>query len=185
MKVSLRKISTKNGQKIVLRSPLASEAEHILNHLRITHAESYKNLNQSFDYWNEFRVEDEAKILTEFENAKNKFMLCAFYNDRIVGALGFVGFQAEFVRKTGSLGMSIQNEFSNSGLGTQMLQYTLELAKEIGFHRVELTVRTYNQPGIKLYENLGFQKIGLLSDAAFIDGDFVDEYSFQIILNGK
>ena len=128
MKVSLRKISTKNGQKIVLRSPLASEAEHILNHLRITHAESYKNLNQSFDYW---------------------------------------------------------NEFSNSGLGTQMLQYTLELSKEIGFHRVELTVRTYNQPGIKLYEKLGFQKIGLLSDAAFIDGAFVDEYSFQIILNGK
>ena len=183
MKVNTRSIKIKNGQEIVLRSPLASDAENLLNHLRVTHAESYKNLNQSAKYWNNFAVEDEAKILTDFETSKKKFMMCAFNKDRIIGGLGLVGHQAEFVRKTASLGMSIQNEFSNSGLGTIMMQYTLELAKEYGFHRIELTVRTYNLPGIKLYEKMGFQRIGLLKDAAFVDDGFVDEYSYQIILS--
>lgn len=182
MKISPKKVTLKNGKEVILRSPLASEAENILNHLRVSHTESYKNLNQPAEYWNGFTVEDEAKILTDFENTKNKFMLCAFYNDKIIGGLGFAGYQAEFVRKTGSLGMSIQNDFSNSGLGTAMMQYTLELAKEFGFHRVDLTVRTYNQPGIKLYEKMGFQRIGHLKDAAFIDGEFVDEFSYQRIL---
>lgn len=181
MKINAKNIKTKNGKEIILRSPLATDAENLLNHLRITHTESYKNLNQSAEYWNKFAVEDEAKILAEFENSKNKFMLCAFYNGRIVGGLGFVGHQAEFVRKTGSLGMSIQNEFSDSGLGTLMMEYTLELAKEFGFHRIDLTVRTYNAPGIALYEKVGFKRIGLLKDAAFIDEKYVDEYSYQLI----
>ncbi len=185
MKISPKRVKLKNGTEVMLRSPLASEAENLLSHLRITHSESYRNLNQSAEYWNKFSVEDEAKILTDFENAKNKFMLCAFYNDRIVGGLGFVGYHAEFVRKNGSLGMSIQSEFSNHGLGAAMMQYALELAKEFGFHRVDLTVRTYNRPGIKLYEKLGFLKVGLLKDAAFIDENFVDEYSYQIILNDR
>ncbi len=185
MKISPKKVTLKSGKEVILRSPLASEAENLLSHLRITHSESYKNLNQSADYWDKFSVEGEAKILTDFENAKNKFMLCAFHNDRIIGGLGFVGYQAEFVRKNGSLGMSIQNEFSNSGLGAAMMKYTLELAKEFGFHRVDLTVRAYNHPGIKLYEKMGFQRIGLLKDAAFIDESFVDEYSYQIILRDR
>lgn len=135
MKINPRNVKIKNGIEIILRSPLSSDAENILNHIRITHAESYKNLNQFAEYWNKFAVEDEAKILADFENSKNKFMLCAFHNGRIVGGLGFVGYQAEFVRKTGSLGMSIQNEFSNSGLGTLMMEYTLELAINCSFEK--------------------------------------------------
>lgn len=182
MKINPKTITLKNGKEIVLRSPLASDAENILNHLRIAYSESYKNLNRSSEYWNQVSVEDEAKVLTDFENAPNKFMLCAFFNERIIGGLGIVGQQAEFVRRTGALGMSIQNEFSNSGLGTSMLQLALESAKLFGFHRIELTVRTYNHPAIKLYEKVGFQKIGLLKDAAFIEENFVDEYSYQILL---
>ncbi len=53
---------------------------------------------------------------------------------------------------------------------------------EAGFHRVELTVRTFNDSGIALYEKAGFKRVGLLKDVAFIDNAYVDEYLYQLIL---
>ena len=144
--------------------------------------ESYKNLNQSAEYWNDFKASDEEKILADFENSATKFMLVALFEDRIVGGLGFWNYPGEFVKQSASLGMSIQKEFSGSGLGTEMMNYMLDQAKRIGIHRIDLTVRTYNEAGIKLYEKVGFERIGLLKEMAFIDGQYVDEYSYQKIL---
>jgi RimJ/RimL family protein N-acetyltransferase len=62
------------------------------------------------------------------------------------------------------------------------MQYALTQARELKFHRLELTVRTYNTDAIALYEKAGFQKIGLLKESAFVDGAFVDEYCYQLIL---
>ena len=135
----------------------------MLEHLKTTHTESYKNMNQSADFWKSMSIADEQKILADFESSKNKFMLAAVADNRIIGGLGFVGYQAEFTKHSAQLGMSVQQAFANSGLGTAMLKYTIELAKEFGFHRIDLSVRTYNTAGI-----------------ALIDGNYVDEYSYQL-----
>ncbi|MBC7465350.1 MAG: GNAT family N-acetyltransferase, partial [Bdellovibrio sp.] len=55
-------------------------------------------------------------------------------------------------------------------------------ARAIGLHRLELTVRAFNQSGIKLYETCGFELVGRLKDMAFIDGEFHDELYYQLIL---
>ena len=181
MKVLDREVLLKNGKKVLLRSAMPVDAEKMLIHLRTTHTESYRNLNQSANYWSTVSIADEQKILSDFESAKNRFMLVAVYGEKIVGGLGFFGNQAEFTKHTAQIGMSIQQEFANSGLGTEMLKYTIMLAKEFAFHRIELTVRTYNAQGITLNEKVGFQRVGLLKDAAFIDGKFVDEFSYQLV----
>lgn len=183
MKVNPKIIKLKNAREVTLRSAAPSDAENILRHLRIAHTESYKNLNQSAEHWNKFSVSEEEKILAGFESSTEKFMLVALYEDRIVGGLGFWGYQSEFVKRSAGIGMSIQKEFCGSGLGTEMMNYMLVQAKQTGFHRIELTVRTYNEAGIKLYEKVGFEKVGLLKDAAFIDGEYVNEFSYQKILD--
>jgi len=183
VKIESKKISLRNSREITLRSATPSDAENILRHLRITHSESYKNLNQSAKHWESFSVSEEEKILADFENSSAKFMLVAFFENRIVGGLGFWGYQAEFVKRSAGLGMSIQKEFCGIGLGAEMMKYTFTQAKQMGFHRIDLTVRTYNESGIKLYEKVGFERIGLLKDAAFIDGEFVNEYFYQKILD--
>ena len=182
MKVDPKEILLKNGQRLFIRSPSPSDAENFLNHLRITHKESYKNLNQPASYWEKLSVADQEKILSDFESSQTKFILAAFHEEKIIGGLGFSGNPAEFLKTNASIGMSIQRSFCNTGLGTEMMKYMLALGKEFGFHRVDLTVRTLNTAGIALYEKTGFQRIGLLKDAAFMDGQFFDEYSYQIIL---
>lgn len=182
MKISPKNVILKNGIEIVLRSAIPSDSKNILRHLRITHTESYKNLNQSPTYWANFSVSDEEKILADFEISPSKFMLVALHDDLIVGGLGLWGYQAEFTQRSASFGMSIQNKFCGSGLGTEMMSSMLVQAKKMGLHRIDLTVRTYNIAGIKLYEKLGFERVGLIKDAAFIDGEYVNEYAYQKIL---
>ncbi len=182
MIIKSKTIQLKNGQQIILRSPRPDEAESLLQHLRISHSESYRNLNHAPHYWSGFSAEDEGEILADFESSKSKFMLSAFSGDKIIGGLGFVGSVGDFLKHNARIGMSIQKAFCNSGLGTEMMRYSLDLGKQHGFHRVELTVRTYNEAGISLYEKVGFQRVGLLKSAAFIDDEYVDEYLYQIIL---
>lgn len=185
MRFNSKIVKLKTGKEVELRSVSPRDTENMLEHLKTTHTESYRNMNQSAEFWKNMSAADEQKILADFENSKSKFMLVAVSDNRIIGGLGFVGYQAEFVKHSGQLGMSIQQAFANSGLGTEMMKYTIELAKGFGFHRIDLSVRTYNEPGIALYEKVGFKRIGLLKDAAFINGEYVDEYSYQLILDGK
>jgi RimJ/RimL family protein N-acetyltransferase len=183
MKFNTKSISLKNGKKIILRSVTPDDSQNMLNHLRKAHNESYQNMNNSGEHWKKVSVEEEYKILSDFEVSKSNFMLVAVSENIIVGALGFRGAQAEFTKHNGMIGMSIQQEFTNTGLGTEMLKYAIELAGQFGFHRMELSVRTYNAAGIALYEKMGFQRIGLLKHIAYIDGKYVDEYAYQLILD--
>ena len=182
MKIDPKKIKLKNGKNFIIRSASAEDAENILQHLQTTHAESYKNLNQSADFWKKALPSEQAQKLATLEASPSNCMLVALFEDRIIGGIGFWGNQAEFVKHSGNIGMSIQSEFSGYGLGSEMLNLLFQVVKEHGFRRIELTVRVYNAAGIRLYEKVGFERVGLLKDAAFIDGQYVDEYSYQKIL---
>jgi len=174
-------VTLKNGKKITLRTLKPFEAQAMLQHLQITHQEAYQNMNQSADYWRNMLVEDEQRILGEFQNSNSRFLLGAVHDETIIGGLGFVGDESEFIDRNGTLGMSIQKKFCGQGLGSEMMKYAIEQAKIYGFHRIELAVRTYNETAIALYEKLGFKRIGTRSECAYIDGKYVDEYLYEII----
>lgn len=182
MIVEPKAISLKNGLRLSLRSPTASDGENFLNHLRISHAEAFQNLNQPSAYWDSVSREQEAKILADSEAAPDQFMIVALHEQQIVGGLGFFGGRGEFLKHNGRIGMSLQQAFCSLGLGTEMMRFALEKAAMSGFYRVELSVRTYNAAGIALYERFGFQRVGILRHVARIDGGYVDEYLYQLIL---
>ncbi len=182
MKIEEKNVTIKNDLSVLLRSVAAEDAQMMLDHLKISHRESFRNMNQSAFFWETFSVEQESKILADFLSAPGKFMIAAVLDGKIIGGLGLVGNMAEFTKHCASLGMSIQLAYCNSGLGTEMMIHALDMAKANGFHRIELTVRTYNKAGIALYEKLGFEKIGMLKNAAFINGRYENEYSYQKLL---
>lgn len=175
-------VTLKNNNKLILRSIMASEASIMLEHLKISHGESYRNLNRGKEYWEGIKVEEEAKILEKFETAPMRFMMGAFQGDRIIAGLGMMGVDDGFGKYNAKLGISIQKAYCHSGLGTAMMKYAIEKARESGLHRIELSVRTYNPEGIALYEKFGFRRIGLLKEAALIDGNFVDEWLYELLL---
>ena len=63
----------------------------------------------------------------------------------------------------------------NKGLGTQAARLLLDFAfKDLNLHRVFLHVFSTNAAAIKVYEKIGFVNEGVLRQAAYIDGRYVD-----------
>jgi RimJ/RimL family protein N-acetyltransferase len=182
MIVAIKTVVLKNGRKVELKSPAPEDAKNFLNHLVTTHTESYRNLDRYAKSWEQVPVEKESSIIHAFEMSANHFFIVALFEERIVGGLGIMGDEKDFQRRNATLGMSIQNAFSGIGLGTELLKYALEQAKKLEFHRLELRVRTYNTQAITLYEKVGFERVGLLKESAFVDDTFVDEFIYQLII---
>ncbi|MFH1180757.1 MAG: GNAT family N-acetyltransferase [Candidatus Bathyarchaeota archaeon] len=69
--------------------------------------------------------------------------------------------QQEVFKHRATFGISIRDDYQNKGLGKILTQYMLDIAKERGMKKVELTVVTQNERAIHVYEKMGFEKEGL------------------------
>lgn len=78
--------------------------------------------------------------------------------------------------------MGIERKFCGIGLRSALFKHALNHAQKMKFYRIELTVRSFNEARIELYEEIGFERVGLLKDVAFINGRYYDEYMYQILL---
>lgn len=53
----------------------------------------------------------------------------------------------------------IDTKFRGRGIGTQLLNYAEEVAKQTGIKKLSLNVETQKEPAIRLYERLGYKII--------------------------
>ncbi|MEP7191056.1 MAG: GNAT family protein, partial [Roseiflexaceae bacterium] len=68
------------------------------------------------------------------------------------------------------------------GYGAEALGLALQFAfQELNLHRVQLTVFSYNQRAIALYEKLGFQREGIFREHLERDGTRFDMYLYGIL----
>lgn len=74
-------------------------------------------------------------------------------------------------------GLAIDPSFSGKGYGLQMMNEIIELGKRMDILRIELTVATFNDKAIALYERVGFVKEGVLRKLTHLksEGRFIDE----------
>jgi L-phenylalanine/L-methionine N-acetyltransferase len=78
-------------------------------------------------------------------------------------------------RFTGSIGITVHDDYVNRGIGRTLMEALLDLADNVlGLKRVELDVITDNAAAIHLYESLGFEREGIRRAALFRGGVFVD-----------
>jgi ribosomal-protein-alanine N-acetyltransferase len=59
------------------------------------------------------------------------------------------------------LTLGVSPLWRRKGVGRSMMLYILDLLRGYGVRKLFLEVRTSNQPAIRLYESLGFNRIGL------------------------
>ncbi|MDQ0272673.1 RimJ/RimL family protein N-acetyltransferase [Cytobacillus purgationiresistens] len=74
------------------------------------------------------------------------------------------------LRYSGTISISIDEQWQNKGIGSRLLDALLELADlHLGLTRIELEVTSANSAAVHLYEKQGFEKEGLLSNGGFHD----------------
>lgn len=81
-------------------------------------------------------------------------------------------------------GVAIDPAQSGRGLGKAMMAAILELAKAKGYKRVELSTATTNERAIRLYEQMGFEREGVLRRYSHLksEGRFLDEVMMSYLL---
>jgi RimJ/RimL family protein N-acetyltransferase len=83
---------------------------------------------------------------------------------------------ASLPSRSGTLGIIIGPTHVGQGYGTDAVRVAARYGfRSMGLHRIGLTVAAFNTRGRRAYEKAGFQVEGVRREAAFLDGDYVDE----------
>ena len=79
--------------------------------------------------------------------------------------------------------IGILQKFTGMGIGTTLFTEAEKWARQVGIHRLELTVMSHNHAGLALYKKMGFFVEGTAKDSLLVDGTYVNEYYMAKILS--
>jgi L-phenylalanine/L-methionine N-acetyltransferase len=81
-------------------------------------------------------------------------------------------------------GVAIHPDFGGQGFGKKMMQTVIEMAKQNGAKRIELSTATVNATAIRLYESIGFEQEGVLRNFTFLKSEnrYLDEVVMSYLM---
>jgi putative acetyltransferase len=130
-----------------------------------------------------FTAEEERRFLAERAESDNSVFLLALAGDRIIGNLGCDGGKRRAVRHEATIGISVDRDWRNRGVGTALMRRAIEWARGTGvLTRLQLQVFARNAPAIHLYQKLGFQIEGSRRNAILRDGEYIDSLMMALLL---
>ena len=128
-------------------------------------------------------IEEEQKILGEYERSDNSVFLVALSGEEPIGLLTCSGGKRRATRHAVTLGISVSREWRNRKIGRRLMQEAIEWARGTGIvHRIELFVYARNALAIHLYEEFGFQLEGRRRHAVCEDGEYLDDLMMSLLI---
>ncbi len=111
-------------------------------------------------------------VLNNLRNGCAQFV--ALDGEQLVGWCDVVPKAQETLRHSGTLGMGVAATHRGQGIGSRLMDVTLDAAQAGGLSRIELVVRADNAPAIALYRRKGFILEGTLRRYLQVDGAWFD-----------
>lgn len=74
----------------------------------------------------------------------------------------------------GDISIYVERNMRGKGLGKQLLNYLIIIAKEQDFHKLILSTFEQNEVGKKLYRYTGFREVGTYINQGILDGKFIN-----------
>lgn len=149
------RITLKNGRKCILRHAVETDAAAVLEHMKL----SFSQTDYLLRYPDEMHMSEaqEADFLKSYAISADSLMLCAELDGKIIAVAGLnpVG-RMDKLRHRADLGISVQKDFWNLGIGRAMLEDIIYAAGKTGYTQLELEAVLENNRAIALYEKLGF-----------------------------
>ena len=105
---------------------------------------------------------------------------CMVLEGEIVGNIGLD--QINGMIGSAMLGYWIRSDIAGRGLMTEGAGAVVSHAfDDVGLHRIELHAALDNHGSIRVAEKLGFQRRGILRDATYADGAWMDVYAYDLL----
>lgn len=132
----------------------------------------------------ESTIEQQKKMIDDVKTSRNSMIFVAENkNKELVGYLFAIGGKANRNRHSVYIVIGILKDFQGQGIGRKLFIALEKWALTQAVHRLELTVVTKNQAGVKLYQKMGFEIEGTKRNSLFINHEFVDEYYMSKMIN--
>lgn len=172
---------TLNGQHIYLR---AIEPEDLDFVYEIENDMAFWSLSDTQAPYSRFLIKQYLKNAKQdiYEAKQLRLAICTNDNNTI-GLIDVFDYNVK--NKRAGIGIIIKDEPNrNQGYGREALQLLVDYCFEIlHLHQVYANISEENQASINLFENNGFEKIGLKKDWSFNGQSFSNEYILQRINN--
>lgn len=81
----------------------------------------------------------------------------------------------------GELGMGMLEGYRDQGIGSALMQTSLDAARHYGLTRVSLTVYEGNTRALEFYKKFGFRVEGIKQKDALIDGVYINVISMALL----
>jgi len=100
--------------------------------------------------------DSEINNLQEMYSEPTGGLILAVINDKIIGVAGIRKFENDVCELKR---MYVKKDYRKSGIGKQILEYAMELAKKLNYNKIRLDTHESMKPAIKLYMDYGFKEI--------------------------
>jgi RimJ/RimL family protein N-acetyltransferase len=168
----------KENIEVRFKSPSAGEGEELLAYFKKLFEQSSQFLNYPSDHYSKQSAAFQESFIKNFSEDRHSFAIFAYIDNAVVGHIVIHNQGSERTQHRATLMMGVLEEWQNKGIGKLLLDLGIEESSKVSILCLELRVRDFNQPAIKLYNASGFTKIGIIEGAAKIDGVFVNEYIY-------
>lgn len=174
MRFDIVQIKDKLGRDVVLRSAEISDAEALIEYLKITTGETPYLIREPEEVT--ITLEQEKRFIESKINAERELMLVATIDGKHIGNCSLMSI-APYKRYAHrcEVAIALYQEYCGCGIGKAMMQTVLDVAKELGYEQAELEVISDNKSAIELYKKIGFEKYGsFLNNMKYSDGTYAN-----------
>ncbi|MCK4257843.1 MAG: GNAT family N-acetyltransferase [Halanaerobiales bacterium] len=112
--------------------------------------------------------------------SNNGFQAGIWYQDKLAGVIGYHAFNSAL--KSTSIGYWLSKDFQGKGIMTTACEAMVDYAfLELNFNRVEIRCAEQNYKSRAIPERLGFVQEGIIREAEFLCGHYVDHVVYGML----
>ena len=177
-------IEIKNGEKILIRHVKESDTDGVWN-----------NFNEVVDEGIYlpvfFPVRSQFEKQSWFNTLKRNREICIVaINPELKGPRSVIGqceisnLEWDAAGHVGGLGIIVKKEYRNLGIGYHLIDIAIRESKRLN-NKQKLILSSFlnNERALKLYQKVGFKKIGIRKKQFFMDGKYYDEILMDLWIN--
>ncbi len=162
------------GIPVIIRYPQESDLQGLLSYINTLSKERTFIRFQGEEITLEEEKEYVVKIIKHVKT--NTGVHLFVLSDGKLIAAGDISLKEKGEQHVGNLGISVDKEFRNEGIGKLLMEKLIEEAKNNlpGLKAITLSVFANNPIAKKMYESFGFTEYGNLPEGVNHKGEFVD-----------
>jgi len=119
-------------------------------------------------------IGDERRYIRALKRHPDAAVFVAEDDGLIVGRLSVARDPHQASRHVADLGLMVAASHRRRGIGHALLQQAVGWARETGVRKLELHVFPWNEPAIRLYEQFGYERVGVRREHYRRGDEYVD-----------